>query len=389
MVMMIKYAINTITENPFAPSGAQGYYFHVINEMKKHLNPDEILYVFCSKANYHIFEKTFSDKIKPVVFPFSNEKQKLRVISEHFNFPKKISELSIDVYNCGNLAPFYVPRNCSVVSTIKTMHAFTNPSSMSKLKQYYRVILGKRTVKRASFIISNSQSNSQDILEYFPVNNNKIRLVYEALDHSIFKAIQDKSVNDDFLKKHNIVKPFILFVSSLYKYKNAEALISAYSKLENRNNYQLVIVGFPREQDYYLKLLSNVKELGLTSNIIFAGGVQLEDTAKFYQSAEIFVYPSKYETFGLTILESMACGCPVITSNVSSMPEIGGEAAVLIDPTNVFELKEQLNEILGSVEKRKRLIAAGIKRASMFDWNLTAKNTLDVYREAFNAKEQR
>lgn len=387
--MMTKYAINTITENPFAPSGAQGYYFHVINEMKKHLNSDEILYVFCSKANYHVFEKTFSENIKPVVFPFSNEKQILRVISEHFIFPRKISELGIDIYNCGNLAPFYVPKDCSVVSTIKTMHAFTNPSSMSKLKQYYREILGKRTVKRASLIISNSQSNTQDILEYFPVKKNKIRLVYEALDHSIFKPTLDKSVNHDFLKKHKIVKPFILFVSSLYKYKNAETLISAYSKLESRINYQLVIVGFPREQDYYLKLLSNVKELGLTENIIFTGGVPLEDTAKFYQSAEVFVYPSKYETFGLTILESMACGCPVITSNVSSMPEIGGEAAIYIDPIDEYELSQKLNQILESVEKRNSLIEAGIKRADLFDWNVTAKNTLDVYREAFNTKEQK
>ena len=378
---MLRYAINTITENPFAPSGAQGYYFHLIDEMRGELGSDERLYVFCSTANKHVFASLFSENVVPVIFPFSNERQILRVLTEHIAFPGKITSLGIDIYNCGNLAPGWVPSRCRVVSTNKTMHAFTKPGSMSFLKETYRILLGKRTARRSDLVISNSESNTNDIVKYLPVPRRKIRLVYEALDHQQFFPNRGSQANQAYLAQFGLNAPFILFVSSFYKYKNAEALIRAFSMLKDRESLQLALVGYSREQDYFQFLKGLVRELQLEGRVVFAGGVSLQETARFYQAAKVFVYPSKYETFGLTILEAMACGCPVITSNVSSMPEIGGDAALYFDPENVHQLVDHLEATLSGKEAREQLIQRGLRRAAEFTWKKTAQQTLQVFRE--------
>ena len=379
---MPRYAINTITENPFAPSGAQGYYFHLIDEMREELKLDEYLYVFCSSANKHVFESLFCENVVPVIFLFSNERQILRVLTEHVAFPGKINSLGIDVYNCGNLAPVWVPSRCRVVSTNKTMHAFTKPGSMSFVKETYRILLGRHTARRADLVISNSESNTHDILKYLPVPKEKIRLVYEALDHRHFFPSREDRANTFYLAQFGLNAPFILFVSSFYKYKNAESLIRAFSMLKDRASLQLALVGYPREQDYFQSLKGLVRELHLEDRVVFTGGVSLQDTARFYQAAEVFVYPSKYETFGLTILEAMACGCPVITSQASSMPEIGGDAALYFDPEDVPQLVKLLEATLNGKEARTRQIQRGLRRAAEFTWKKTAVQTLQVFREA-------
>jgi glycosyltransferase involved in cell wall biosynthesis len=380
------YAINTLTENPFAPSGAQGYYAQLIGEMKSELDANEILYVICSRSNRIVFESSFNERVRPIVFPYSNERRLLRVLTEHSAFPAMVRRFDIDVYNCGNLAPLWLPQDCRVVSTNKTMHAFTEPDSMSVLKRRYRVALGSHTAIRASLIISNSDSNTRDILKFLPVRPERIRKVYEAVDHRVFFPQDDSGIHRKYLAKFGIGGPFILFVSSLYKYKNAETLIRAFANLSLRYEYQLVIVGYPRETDYHVFLGKLINELGLQQRVVLVGGVPLAETARFYQSAAVFVYPSYYETFGLTIIEAMACGSPVITSNTSSMPEIGGDAALYFNPRDDRELTALLELILQSPGERQKRRSLGIDRAKQFTWKKTAQETLAVFREAAELK---
>jgi len=166
----------------------------------------------------------------------------------------------------------------------------------------------------------------------------------------------------------------------LWPYKNCDGLLRAWAlaraELPGR---QLVVVGPGRDEKYLAALHALADQLGISGDVVFIGGVPLEKTAKFYQAAEVFVYPSLNETFGLPILEAMACGCPVVTSDTSAMPETAGGAAILADPGDPASIARAIVEAVGS---RDRLREAGLKRAAEFTWAATAASTLDVYREA-------
>ncbi len=370
----MRIAINTLSENPHAPSGAFGFYQNLIGELET-LIGDDILYIFVSKAGSEHFGPYKNPNIRKIIFRFSNERKWLRIFTEHFIFPFIVLKYRINVLNTGT-SILYCP--CKLVATLKTMHIYTNPETISLPTRIYRKFAYKLTRWNAAGIISNSESQTHDIMKFVGIKPQKIHIVYEALDHSIFKAVTDIKKNKSFLSKYGITKPYILFVSSLYPYKNAEILIRAFAELNERNDYQLVIVGFPRNEEYYNSLRKLVDKLKLHEHVVFTGGVKQTDTAKFYQSAEIFVYPSKYETFGLTILEAMACGCPVITSNISAMPEIGGDAAIYFNPENKEELTSKIELLIGNEKEKEKIRSFGLKRAAEFTWKSTAEKTYQV-----------
>ena len=142
---------------------------------------------------------------------------------------------------------------------------------------------------------------------------------------------------------------------------------------------QLAVVGPVRDEKYGALLHSLTAELGIADDVVFVGGIPLEQTVRFYQAADVFAYPSFNETFGLPILEAMACGCPVVTSDTSAMPETAGGAAVLSDPGDPASIARAILEAVGP--ERDRLREAGLRRAGQFTWGATAASTLDVYRE--------
>ena len=142
---------------------------------------------------------------------------------------------------------------------------------------------------------------------------------------------------------------------------------------------QLAVVGPVRDEKYGALLHSLTAELGIADNVVFVGGIPLEETVRFYQAADVFVYPSFNETFGLPILEAMACGCPVVTSDTSAMPETAGGAAILSDPGDPASIARAIVQAAGP--ERDRLREAGLRRAGQFTWGATAASTLDVYRE--------
>jgi len=185
-----------------------------------------------------------------------------------------------------------------------------------------------------------------------------------------------------------VTRPFVLFVSSLWPYKNCDGLLRAWavarSQLAGR---QLVIVGPGRDTKYVDQLHALCAELGISADVLFVGGVPLEETVRFYQAADVFVYPSLNETFGLPILEAMACACPVVTSDTSAMPETAGGAAVLCDPRDPVSIARAITDAAGP--GRDRLRDQGLRRAGQFTWGQTAAATLDVYRESAARRNRR
>ena len=375
----MKVAINILTENPHRPTGALGYYQNLVPSLAG-IAPDDEFYLLVSPGIQRYFPYG-SPNVRNVVLPFSNERQKFRVLSEHLMVPGIMMRNGIDVLNTGNIAPFYVPR--VLVATIKTMHAFTTPADLPASVRIYRRVVGRLTARRANVVIANSVANKKDIVSYFKVEPGKVRIVYEAVDHERFFPVEERGPILDRLGRLGIRPPYLLFVSSLWRYKNVEVLLRAFrTARESYTEHTLVIAGHVPDPDYKSRLVVLAGELGLSEHVSFIGGVAHEETPWLYRGADMLVYPSRYETFGLPLPEAMACGCPVIVSNVSSLPEIAGDAALKFEPEDDGELADCIRQVLRMPSFREELVQKGFKRAREFSWRQTAHDTLEAYQAA-------
>ena len=176
----------------------------------------------------------------------------------------------------------------------------------------------------------------------------------------------------------------MLFISHLYRHKNCHNLLRGFALARQQlGGRQLVFVGHPIDARYKAELDALVASLRIGEDIVFVGKVAHSDTARFYQASDVFAYPSFNETFGLTILEAMACAAPVITSSTTSMPETAGGAALLVDPESPESIARALVEAV-TPQASDQLIRQGLARAAEFTWENTARLTLDVYRSAFS-----
>ncbi|MCW2930533.1 MAG: glycosyl transferase group 1 [Actinomycetia bacterium] len=373
----MRVAINLLTEEPANPSGAHWFWTRVIPEMAARLAADESLHLLVSPNNREMHQG-YGDGVSYITYPWSNERRKLRTLSEHVYSPIRLPLGRIDVFST-LMAPILSPTWSTVVH-IKTMHAFTEPDSVAPLTRAYRLLSYPRTVRAAEAIIINSESLRTDILRHLSVDPGKLRLIPEAVDHDLFKP-GDPAAARAHVTSYGVSKPYILFVSSLWPYKNCDGLIRAFAQARSSfGDRQLVVIGPSRDEKYGASLRSLAAELGVAADVLFLGGMPLAQTVPFYRAADVFVYPSFNETFGLPILEAMACGCPVVTSDTTAMPETAGGAAILTSPTDPVSIAKGILEALGPA--RDRLRDLGFRRAGEFSWGATAAATLDVYREA-------
>lgn len=379
----MRVAINLLSEDPQNPSGAHWFWTRLIPEMAKRLDADEQLHLLVSPSSRGGYAG-YGPSVHYITFPWSNERRNLRTLSEHLYSPLRLPWDRIDVLNT-LMAPIVNP-TWSLVVHMKTMHAFTAPGSVAWPARLYRRLNYPRSARLANAIIVNSQSMRAEVEHYLQVDPKKLHVIYEAVDHELFRPAEGEA--RPHLASFGVTRPFVLFVSSLWRYKNCEGLLRAWVRARvDAPGRQLVIVGSRRDVDYSNELDALVVELGIADDVIFVGGVALEETARFYQAADAFVYPSFSETFGLPLLEAMACGCPVVTSDVSSMPEIAGGAAVLVDPHDPGSIAAGIVEAVGP--RRADLREQGLRRAAMFNWGLTAEGTLSVYREAARQRRRR
>ena len=290
---------------------------------------------------------------------------------------KKIKNLDIvhDPYDIGPLS-FKMP--FKKIITVHDMAYFFFPRiSGLKIIIGHKVLFNK-TLKTADKIIAISNSTKEDLITYFKVPEDKIVVIPHGVSEK-FKQLDEEDISKS-TQKYQLNFPYILYVGSLESRKNILNLIKAFYELKMKNIEQkLVIVGKTNENK---KILSRfIKNHNLQNDIVFTGFVADDDLPALYNAADLFVYPSIYEGFGLPPLEAMACGTPVITSNISSLPEVVGDAGIMIDHSNVEALAEAMRDVLADESLRNSIISKGLKRAKMFNWKKCAKETLKVYEE--------
>jgi len=379
----LRIALNLLTEDPRQPSGAHWCWTRIVPEMANRLLPGEELHLMLSPSTRHYFPDC-GEAVHYLTFPWSNEHRVLRTASEHLVTPFRLPLRHIDLLSTA-IAPLVNPTRILVIH-MKTMHAFTTPESLGIGARTYRRLNYQRSVRLADAVVVNSNSLRAEIDQYLEVDPQKVSLIYEAVDHDIFTP-GDRDAARTHLAPLGISRPFVLFVSSLWRYKNCDGLLRAWKMIRHElEGRQLVIVGAERDQRYAAELHALTIELDIADDVVFVGGVPNEETVHFYRAADLLVYPSLNETFGLPILEAMACSCPVVTSNISSMPEIAGGAAILADPHDPSSIARSILDGTGFAAPRLR--TEGLRRAQQFTWGAVAQATLDAYRQAAERRQR-
>jgi len=375
----MRVAINLLTDDPDHPSGAHWFWTRVIPEMAALLADDEEFQLLVSPRTRSM-HAGYGDKVGYVTFPWSNESPPKRTLTEHLYAPMRLPLARIDVLST-LMAPI-VRAAPGLVVHFKTMHAFTQPQAIRPAARLYRQMSYPRTAKVADAIIINSESLRYEVTHYLDVDPAKLRLIPEAVDHELFRPGDGDEAWQHVSSRYGITRPFVLFVSSLWPYKNCEGLLRAFASAKaDLGDRQLAVVGPGRDTAYLAELKALAEQLGIAEDVVWVGGVPLEETVHFYRSADVFVYPSFNETFGLPLLEAMAAGCPVVTSDTSAMPETAGGAALLADPKDPESIADAVVKACGP--EGERLRAAGPERAAEFTWAATAERTLAVYREVY------
>jgi glycosyltransferase involved in cell wall biosynthesis len=373
----MRVAINLLTDDPANPSGAHWFWTRIIPEMSARLAEGEEFHLLVSPRSRDM-HTGYGERVRYITFPWSNENRNLRTLTEHLYAPVRLPLAKVDVFST-LIAPVVKPAPGLVVH-FKTMHAFTAPQAVRLLPRLYRKLGYPHAAKVADAIIINSESLREEVQRYLDVDPAKLRLIPEAVDHDLFTPGDADEARRHVRTRYGVTKPFVLFVSSLWPYKNCEGLLRAFAAAKaDLGDRQLVVVGPGRDVEYVATLHALADQLGISEDVVWVGGVPLEETVRFYRCADVFVYPSFNETFGLPILEAMATGCPVVTSDTSAMPETAGGSALLADPHDPGSIADAIVKACGPEGELLRV--AGPERAAEFTWAATAERTLEVYRE--------
>jgi len=244
----------------------------------------------------------------------------------------------------------------------------------------------KFSIENADKILAISEFTKKDIVKNYGISNGIITVTHLGYDDEIFKPVHDKSKIEGILSKYKVEEPYIIYIGTIQPKKNLVRLMEAFSRIDYTGGepMQLVIVGKTTEKGrkgwMYDDILKSPKLLGIEDRVVFTGFVPTEDLPALLSSAKVFVLPSLWEGFGIPVLEAMACGAPVVISNISSLPEVAGEAGILIDPYSVESISESLMSLLKDEKLRQKKVQLGLKRIKDFSWEDCARKTLKVFK---------
>jgi len=291
---------------------------------------------------------------------------------------KKVWQYFVPKFDIFHSTTFTIPPQKvykKLVVTIYDTTFYTHPQYHLKENINQCLKSTKLAVKKADAIIAISKQTKQDLINYFDCPANKIHVTYLACDKIFYKK-RNKSIKQKTIQKFNIKKPFIFHLGSLEPRKNTLGLIKAYQLLPQKykDKFDLVIAG---GKGWMNNSITNYLSKYPSNNIKLIGYIDNNDLINLYQTTKLFAYPSFYEGFGLPCLEAMVSGCPVLTSNVSSLPEVCGKAAIYCNPKDIEDISKKLLKMLK--RKNSDLIRQGIIQAKKFSWTKTAHQTLNIY----------
>ena len=254
------------------------------------------------------------------------------------------------------------------------------------LNRWYLSLMLPRFMQRADAIIAVSESTRRDALRLMGIPPEKVTVIYEGVNQA-FRPLKDAVRLEEVRARYNLPPRFILYLGTIEPRKNIQMLLDAYHGLLGRDGEAPALVIAGRKGWLFQPVFDRVRELGLEARVHFTDYISPRDTPALLNAAEVFVFPSLYEGFGLPPLEAMACGTPVICSNAASLPEVVGDGGILIDPRDVGALVEALERVLSDENLRRDLRARGLAQASRFSWESAARETCAVYEAVGRGKK--
>jgi glycosyltransferase involved in cell wall biosynthesis len=284
---------------------------------------------------------------------------------------------------------------CPTVVTVHDLSFLHHPGAFRAWNRSYLAWITRLSVRLACRVITVSENTRQDVISSWGVSSEKVVAIPNGVDGAFCPASPDEVA--DYKRRQGLPDRYILFVGTLEPRKNLVRLVEAYATMQHALGERPVATGSSKPEAarsaaptlvigggkgwFYQEMLSRVNELGLGDRVLFPGFLPPEELPWWYRGADLFVYPSLMEGFGLPVLEAMACGVPVVTSAASSLPEVAGDAAWLVDPADQGELAAAMTGILLNPSLAAKMREAGLRQAARFSWERTAAATVEVYRD--------
>jgi glycosyltransferase involved in cell wall biosynthesis len=284
------------------------------------------------------------------------------------------------IHDTSGVTPFLLGGGgAKMVVTVHDVIPLSFPNVSTRLDTLiYRHWL-PHVLPRVDAVITDSSCSRRDIEKYLKIQDSRVHEVPLGANDTFRPATTDHILQ--VRARHEIAGNYILYVGSVEERKNLLRVLQAYASLGD-THHKLVIVGARKWR--YKQIADTFSELNLASNVLFTGHIDEDDLPALYSGADLFVFPSLYEGFGLPVLEAMSCGTPVITSNMSSLPEVAGDAAIMVDPYDVRAIASAIHCVLASSDLRTSLRQKGLVRASSYSWERTAQMTVEVYERLKN-----
>lgn len=376
----MKIGIDGRAASWYRGTGIGTYTYQLLKNLEE-VDPSNEYYLFWPGDDYDFLKRGPMVKVEEVG-------PKKDLFWEEVHIPTRLSEEGVEIY--------HVPQNGiglpkrktgKYIVTVHDLIPYTMPETVGK--GYLRIFLEQmpRIVEQADMIITVSEYSKRDVVRYFNIPPEKVVVTHLAPE-DFYRPLPSAEVNQ-LLTKYQLQPGYILYVGGFSQRKNIPAIVRAFAKIKNEisERYRIVIAGSPgRATDEVKEIASS---LGVEDRVDFPGFIPVEEMAHLYNGAKLFVYPSYYEGFGLPPLEAMACGVPVITSNVTSIPEVVADGARMVAPDDIDGLALEMLELLTDEEAWLDQQRRGFARVAQFDWRKTAAQTLQAYYKLYSLKRLR
>lgn len=370
----MKIAIDARGVNWYAGTGIGTYTSQII----KHMLPLDVTNSYLLYWWGNDYKNLYNENVS-----INIASKKHRKFFEDYFIPNSIIKNSIDIYHVPqNGIGLSENKNCICISTLHDLIPYVMPETVGK--SYLKKFLSSmpQIVQNSDMIITVSEFSKKDIIRVFNIDEASIRVTPLAAE-DYFKPIDKEIARAYLMQNYNISEDFLLYIGGFSPRKNVKSILLAFSRIYKNlsKDYKIVILGTAKDEHVYL--LSLCETLDISSRVIFTGYVPYIALPYFYNACSVFVYPSLYEGFGLPPLEAMSCGTPVITSNISSIPEVVGDSALMINPYDTEELKDAIEKVLEDTSLSNHLSESGYLRSKNFSWKKTAESTLNAYSDAY------
>jgi glycosyltransferase involved in cell wall biosynthesis len=351
-------------------TGIGNYIFNLIHEIK----------TFSGELSVIRHPNGYDYNIQNQIIPYTISSAGMMVWSCAVSAQKHLFS-DLDIVHSPTLALFPIKPHEKYVLTVHDIIFKKFPQYIPKGTVRHTKLFFSHNLAIADKILADSESTMKDLIKIYHVQKDKIVIIPAAADQ-IYRQLSENDIQK-ITSKYSLFSPFILYVGTIEPRKNISMILESFSFcLKQFPEYELVIAG--KKGWYYEEIFQRLEKLHIQKKVRFLGYVPLSDLPGLYNAADLFIYPSQYEGFGIPPLEAMQCGTPVITSNTSSLPEVVGDGGIMINPNDPIALAIEIKKMLNDSNLREKQIQYGLERSKLFSWKKTAEMTWEVYENIIN-----